>query len=487
MLYELLAGRPPFDAESVYETLRLVIRVPAEPLGKLDPTIPEELDRICLRCLEKEPAKRYASAEEMAEELRRFREGTPNTVGRGGGTWRRNALLIAAGVAVLGVVLFLALFRGTGNRISPEQVSRKAAELRPVLLERLSEARLKNGWVLCKIGPEANPATDIEVWGHSQALADIFLSPALRNDQVKVWTAGLENPFLPGQTLEADGVKFGWRAFPKADYPCAPPALQTGLALAGALRPARPGLLGGERRQRCLENLTYTQQVLQVYRPKPFKGGWNMFPRQKDPNQNSAAVTGLALYFLLELRRANLPWEDSESTRDELLAQTVQWIDTAFDARGDMPGWREGRGDSIGDGLTLMMYALRLRAEAEAGHKMPPEMFDKVLPHLQRCLTRDADYPSTPSLLWYPFQNYNGKEVSTQQTIIIHWYRWAVATSVLWLARTEPAPRHAADSVRGVLGHLVVTIGEPVVKDSLSGWTFICADNLNALSLIPNP
>ena len=169
MLYELLAGRPPFDAESVYETLRLVIRVPAEPLRKFDPTIPEALERICMRCLEKEPAKRYPSAEDMAEELRRFRDGTSSASGGGGSLWRRHALKIAAGVVLLAVILVLVFFRGSSNAISQAQVSQKAAELRPVLLNRLGESRLPNGWILCKVGPDKNPATDIEVWGHSQA------------------------------------------------------------------------------------------------------------------------------------------------------------------------------------------------------------------------------------------------------------------------------------------------------------------------------
>jgi hypothetical protein len=487
MLYELLAGRPPFDADSVYETLRQVIRQPPEPLRQFDPAIPDELERICLRCLEKEPAKRYPSAEELAEELRRFREGTPASSGAAVGTSRRQLLAIGGGLALLAVAVCLFFFLRPGDAISQTQIRQKAAELRPVLLERLSESRLKNGWILCKVGPDANPATDIEVWGHSQALADIFLSPSLRNDQVKSWAPSLENPFGPGQMLESEGVKYGWRAFPSADYPSAPPALQTGLALAGALN--RPGFLQGERKQRCEDHLATTQQVLNLYRPQSFKGGWNMFPGQKDPHQYSATVTGWALYFLLELKRGNLGWEESESKRDELLAQTVRWIDTAYDPSADLPGWREGRGDAVVDGLTLMMYALRLRAEAEAGHKMPPEMSEKILPHLQRCLTRDADYPSTSSPVWYSFRNYNGQEVSKQPAIIVGWYRWALATSVLWLNRAdkERVPRRNADAVRRVIGHLVVTIGDPIVKDSLNGWTFVAADNLNGLSFIPNP
>lgn len=487
MLYELITGRPPFDADSVYETLRQVIRQPAEPLRKFDPTIPEELEKICLRCLEKEPAKRYGSAEELAEVLRQFREGRPAAAPRG--IVRRHALKIAVGAGVLGIIGFLRfgrqLFRSGTSEFSPETIARKAAELRPILLTRLNESRIKNGWVLCKVGPDANPETDVEVWGHSQALGDIFLSPALRNDEVKPFTSGLENPFLEGQILRSNGKNYGWRAFPAADYPIAPPALQTGLALVGALD--RPGLLGVEKRQRCLECLNTTQEILEFYRPEAFRGGWNMFPQQKDPAQHSAAVTGMALAFLLALRKARLPWQEDTSRRDELLAQTVRWVDRAFDPKADPPGWREGRGDSIGDGLTLMMYALRLQAETDAGHTVPPEMFDKILPHLQRCLTRDADHPSNPSLLWYPFKNYNGEVVTRQQNIIVYWYKWALIACVAWLARAEreSLPPRTIDIVRRTLGYLVVTIGEPIVNESLNGWTFITADNLNGLSQIP--
>jgi hypothetical protein len=488
MLYELLVGHPPFDADSVYETLRQVIRNPAEPPSKFDPSIPAPLEQICMKCLEKEPARRYASAEELAEDLRRFTEGKSVKGAKGAaGFWRRHALKMGVLAVVAAVVAALFLLRPKEATFSPEQISRQATELRPPLLDAISKVRTPEGWIMCKVGPDANPKLDIEVWGHSQALADTLLGRQLRTDQVKTLATGLENPFLPGWPIEKDGIKFGWRAFPSADYTVAPPAMQTGLALTGAV--LRPGLLSRERKQIALDNLRYTQQVLNLYRPERFTGSWNMFPRQKDPTLYSGAVTAMALQFLLELRRAELPWEDSEQKRDDLLAKTVKWIDEAFEPNSDPPGWREGRGFPIGDGLTLMLYSLRMRAETEAGIRMPPDMFDKVLPHLLRCESREWDHVSTQSFLWYPFQNFDGQEISRQQTIVIGWYRWALVTSVLWLERHKkhPASSHDVQSVNRVLGHLVMDIGEPIVNMNLVGWTFNAADDLHGLSSIPPP
>jgi serine/threonine-protein kinase len=77
MLYELLTGRPPFQAATAMETLLLVTRDEAVPVSRLQANIPRDLETICLKCLQKETAKRYATAEQLAEDLRRFLSGEP--------------------------------------------------------------------------------------------------------------------------------------------------------------------------------------------------------------------------------------------------------------------------------------------------------------------------------------------------------------------------------------------------------------------------
>lgn len=77
LLYELLAGHPPYRGETDYETLQLVSKQEPLPLRKHRPKLSKDLETICLKCLQKDPALRYLTAADLAADLRRYLRGEP--------------------------------------------------------------------------------------------------------------------------------------------------------------------------------------------------------------------------------------------------------------------------------------------------------------------------------------------------------------------------------------------------------------------------
>jgi hypothetical protein len=110
-LYALITGRPPFLAPSSIETLKQVLEQDPVSPRQLDPTVPRDLETIALKCLEKSPLRRYASARLLAEDIGRFLDDQPIAARRPTGIYRmkkfvrRNKVVAAASVAVMAALL----------------------------------------------------------------------------------------------------------------------------------------------------------------------------------------------------------------------------------------------------------------------------------------------------------------------------------------------------------------------------------------------
>lgn len=166
VLYQLLTGRPPLIGESLQETLVWIREKEVPSPRLLNPRIPGDLETICLKCLQKEPARRYGTAKELAEDLGRFLGGEPiharppTLAYRFQKRVRRNKLLFAAGsVTVLALVLLAAVSIGYGMREQAQATK---------LQHSLAQQYLRRGQDLCGKGETA--------WGlHSllRALAEV--------------------------------------------------------------------------------------------------------------------------------------------------------------------------------------------------------------------------------------------------------------------------------------------------------------------------
>ncbi len=139
ILYELVTGRPPFRGASVLETLEMVKNAEPVPPARLVPGLPRDIETICLKCLQKEPAKRFQSADELAEDLGRYRRNEPIharpiTVWERAGKWVRRRPAAAA----LALVITLTTIAALGGGLWFQNHQRRQREF---ALNRVREVR----------------------------------------------------------------------------------------------------------------------------------------------------------------------------------------------------------------------------------------------------------------------------------------------------------------------------------------------------------
>ncbi len=376
---------------------------------------------------------------------------------------------------------------------SEAEIHAAALPMRRKLFEALNGGRTKEGWIPTSL--KQNSKQELEWWSHSQALSALFSVSDKRFDGVEIdrvlrdITPALEFAFAPGAPVEINGVRYGWVSHAGDTHPQAEPAIWTAIALTKAL--GRPGLLEGEARRRAEEHLVYTQDILKLYHPLE-TGGWNMFPRQKELSHHNIYTTALALLALLETRSAGLPWEGSTERRDQLLKATAGWLIETYDDKSTPPGWRSTSENTyeILDGLTLQIYAELLRAEAEAGITLPPQMLTQLSDYLKSCAERDLSFPvASGEFSEMILDRETGKESSDREAIGFLWYPWAIDASVRWLQRAEKmnAPMEERVRVRRALSNLIIKHGEEAAQKFSSEWTFQAAETLYALSVIAPP
>jgi serine/threonine-protein kinase len=130
MLYELLSGRRPFEGDTSLGVILRVLNEDPPPLRTLDPHVPVDLETITMKCLEKDPARRYDSARALADDLQAWLDGEPISARRAGLAYRlRKRARKHAGLLAAAGLLFTSLIAVGGYALHARRAAAEQARL----------------------------------------------------------------------------------------------------------------------------------------------------------------------------------------------------------------------------------------------------------------------------------------------------------------------------------------------------------------------
>jgi WD40 repeat protein len=186
ILYQMLTGRPPFQAATPLDTVLQLLEREPEPPCLLDPSVDPELEAICLQCLEKDPRQRYDSAAALADDLERWHDGKPIQARMPGRAWRLILLMKRKRLVLLGILLMVVL-AGIFN-----WYVHKADERYRELLIQADMARQQKQYDLAEVLVDQSPGLvrDARAWRLSVQIQGDRQHDALMSRVSQAWSKG---------------------------------------------------------------------------------------------------------------------------------------------------------------------------------------------------------------------------------------------------------------------------------------------------------
>ncbi|HSF41047.1 MAG TPA: hypothetical protein VLT87_14725 [Thermoanaerobaculia bacterium] len=313
----------------------------------------------------------------------------------------------------------------------------------------------------------------------------------MKPDEFRFFVQTVESAFSPDVVVEASGIRYGWRPDMGGERVLAPytriePAAWVLSAV--SLLHSRQSDVPAALRAKARSMVEYTQDVLMLYRSGD-SGGWNVFPHQTNPDDQSTYGSAAVLIGLLDLAEADLPWLGSRERRDELILATTDWLLRRFEKSEGRAGWRASPGDprsQRSDGLTLMIYSGLLREERLTGRPLPPEIVSELPKFLSYAVEQGPRGGQWSVFVeTREFRNHLGVLTVADERTHVLWYPWALECARGWLERVKRVGGTRAEltQARRHLSRLVVDLGEAMVAEARDGdLTFVISETLYGLA-----